>query len=104
MLLKPIKSRRRITKALLKEWGYRWLTEFGYNWVGWATAADEGFSSRWHLTAQDSLIEVMVRHKLLEENQNRNTKQIINMEYKLNATKLNELLLNNESGTPDMKH
>lgn len=83
------KPRRRVTKALLKEWGYKWLIEFGNEWATWSDAAEKGFIAKWHETAQDRIIGVMIRHELLERNIPPRQRQLY---LKLNADKLNELL------------
>jgi hypothetical protein len=83
--MKPKKPRRRITRALLAEWGLKWLAEYGYELVGYADLSHDGWNTRWHDTAQDRISEVMIRHELVILTPNM-------WSYKLNEDKLKEVL------------
>jgi len=83
--MKEKKARRRVTKALLREWGLRWLAEFGYEDVSWVDASFRGFFAKWHETSRDRIAEVMFQHGLLKSDQKL-------FAYMLNKDELNELL------------
>ena len=81
------KPRQRITKALLKEWGMKWLVTHGYDVIGWGYA-DEWFYTKWHDRAQDNIVTAMHRHGLVKSN---------TMMYQLNKDKMDELFKQGET-------